>query len=215
MASFGFRGEALASISYVSHLNVTSKTEGSELAYTAFFENGLMLQPEGEETPKKCVGNKGTVIQARDLFYNNPQRKQTMSPNEEYLRIVDVVSKYSIHYPMIKFSCKKVEDKKTDVSTFAVPRPNLDSVEDPASFLKKLNEVRIEIVKRQFGQQQAGKELYQTIYQWEALEMGANLILSRPNTVSHKKSLFLLFVNNRLVENDKLKKTIDAVYNMF
>lgn len=45
--------------------------------------------------------------------------------------------------------------------------------------------------------------------------MGISLVMSKPNTVTHKKSLFLLFINNRLVENDKLKKTVEAVYNMF
>lgn len=40
-----------------------------------------------------------------------------------------VVSKYSIHYPMAKFTCKKVEDKRTDVSTNAVTRPEDDELE--------------------------------------------------------------------------------------
>jgi DNA mismatch repair ATPase MutL len=71
-----------------------------------------------------------------------------MGANEEYQKIVDVVSKYSIHYPMIKFTCKRVEDKKTDVSTHAINRPNLEKITDEAEFLKKLNEVRIEIIRR-------------------------------------------------------------------
>ena len=71
-----------------------------------------------------------------------------MGPNEEYSRIVDVVSKYSIHYPMIKFTCKKVEDKKTDVSTHAITRPNLDKIFEEAEFLHKLNDIRSEIIKR-------------------------------------------------------------------
>ena len=41
------------------------------------------------------------------------------------------------------------------------------------------------------------------------------MLLSKPNTVTYKKSIFLLFINNRLVENDKLKKTCESVYNMF
>jgi len=45
--------------------------------------------------------------------------------------------------------------------------------------------------------------------------MGANLIMTKPNTVQAKKSVFLLFVNNRLVESDKLKRVIENAYNMY
>lgn len=75
-----------------------------------------------------------------------------MGANEEYNKIVDVVSRYSIHYPMIRFTCKRVEDKKTDVSTHAINRPNLEKVADEAEFLHKLNDIRIDIIKKQYGQ---------------------------------------------------------------
>ena len=127
VASFGFRGEALASISYVSHLTVISKTDKNELAYTALFQDGKMVESE----PKACAAQNGTTFQVRDLFYNSKQRKKSLGTNEEYQKIVEVVSRYSVHYPMIKFTCKKVEDKRTDVSTHAVPRPACLTGEDP------------------------------------------------------------------------------------
>jgi DNA mismatch repair ATPase MutL len=40
-----------------------------------------------------------------------------MGLNEEYAKIVEVVTRYGVHYPMIRFSCRKQDDKKTDVST--------------------------------------------------------------------------------------------------
>ena len=73
--------------------------------------------------PQGVAAQKGTTLQVRDLFYNSKQRKKAIGSNEEYLKIVELVARYSIHYPLIKFSCKKVEDKKTDVNTHAVPRP--------------------------------------------------------------------------------------------
>lgn len=75
VASFGFRGEALASISYVSHLTITSKIEGADLAYVASFQNGVMVSNEGDDDaqqPRPCAGHKGTLLQVRDLFYNQP-----------------------------------------------------------------------------------------------------------------------------------------------
>ena len=94
----------------------------------------------------------------RDLFYNSQQRKRSLGANEEYLKIVDVVSKYSVHYPLTKFTCKKVEDKKTDVSTHAVERPahllelqDSDDEKDPMEVINDLNQVRSEIIRRHYG----------------------------------------------------------------
>jgi DNA mismatch repair ATPase MutL len=41
------------------------------------------------------------------------------------------------------------------------------------------------------------------------------MVFSKPNTVSYKKNIFLLFINNRLVENDKIKRTVESMYNVF
>lgn len=97
----------MASISYVARLTVTSRTANSELAFTADFTDGTMRNDNGE-WPRAIAGQKGTVIQVRDLFHNNDKRKKTTGLNEEYAKVVDVVAKYSIHYPMINFTCKKV-----------------------------------------------------------------------------------------------------------
>ena len=56
------------------------------------------------------------------MFYNHPQRKKSIGLNEDYAKIVEVVTRYAIHYPEIKFSCRKMDDKKTDVSTHNIIR---------------------------------------------------------------------------------------------
>lgn len=51
----------MASISYVAKITVTSKTEHSELAYTADFSDGVMRN-DGGDGPRPIAGQKGTVI---------------------------------------------------------------------------------------------------------------------------------------------------------
>jgi len=62
------------------------------------------------------------------MFYNNLQRKKSIGLNEEYAKIVEVVTRYAVHYPLKQFSCRKMDDKKTDVSTHNIPRPFGDEV---------------------------------------------------------------------------------------
>jgi len=65
-----------------------------------------------------------------------------------------------------------------------VSRPALDENETPEETNSKLNSVRMDIIRRQYGQNKAGKEMIQVLKYWEILEMGVNLILSKPNSVS-------------------------------
>ena len=113
-----------------------------------------------------------------------------MGSNEEYQKIVDVVARYSVHYPLIKFTCKKVEDKKTDVTTHAVPRPKClidpDSEDEQMGqekLMDSMNSVRADIIRRHYGQMIVGKDSFGTFKYWDILQMGVNLYLTKPNTV--------------------------------
>ena len=156
------------------------------------------------------------------MFYNSKQRKRSLNANEEYLKVVDVVAKYSVHYPLTKFTCKRVEDKKTDVSTHSLDRPaalmasQSEEDQDPMKVIEELNNVRAEIIKRHYGQTVIGKqgELLTLVKFWDVLNMGVNLFLTKPNTVQAKKNTLLLFANNRLVESTSIKKVIDQAYSI-
>jgi hypothetical protein len=78
-----------------------------------------------------------------------------------------------------------------------VPRPNIDENEPDEVQIEKWNNVRIDIIKRHYGQQQVGKELLQVSHYWDILEMQVNLIVSKPNIVQGKKNYFLLFINSK------------------
>ena len=110
--SFGFRGEALASISHVSRLEIQSKTADQVVAHKINFLDG---KPTGKSTP--CAGKKGTIIRARDLYHNMKTRRETMSAGDEQNKIADIVRAYAIHYNRIAFILHKVDGSTNQLRT--------------------------------------------------------------------------------------------------
>lgn len=66
VASYGFRGEALASIASVADVTVTSRTASAESASAIY--------PDGHVGP--AAGNLGTTVKVADLFYKTPARRK-------------------------------------------------------------------------------------------------------------------------------------------
>lgn len=96
--TLGFRGEALASIVSVSQVTTTTKTSVDELAN--------VIEVSGGEfgTIKKLAGNNGTTIEVKNLFYNTPARRKFLrKPKIEESEITNVMSRYILAKPTIKF----------------------------------------------------------------------------------------------------------------
>ena len=91
--TLGFRGEALASITSVSEVNVVSGSENSD-----GFEMSITNGELGEVQPAPAV--KGTSITIRNLFYNTPARKKFLkSPRMEFRKVVEMVRRFALGYP--------------------------------------------------------------------------------------------------------------------
>ncbi|MCL4109505.1 UNVERIFIED_CONTAM: hypothetical protein GTU68_038900, partial [Idotea baltica] len=83
ISTYGFRGEALASISHVAHLSITTRTKEDKCAWRASYIDGNL-----KSGPKATAGNQGTTITVEELFYNISTRKKALkSPSEEHGRI--------------------------------------------------------------------------------------------------------------------------------
>ncbi len=118
IATMGFRGEALASISSVSKLTIKSKTK-DDLAGTQLDSSG------GEIISIQDIGmNNGTSIEVFDLFFNTPARQRYLKKdNIEFGYISSTVNTIALANPEISIKLihngKTVYDfaKSTDLST--------------------------------------------------------------------------------------------------
>lgn len=110
ISTYGFRGEALASLSYCSHLNIISRTRDQECAYSANYKNGHIIENDIKNSKYKaiqeCIYDFGTSIIAKNLFYNNLQRKSCINPSEENSLITEIINYYSIIQSQISFAIK-------------------------------------------------------------------------------------------------------------
>lgn len=96
--TYGFRGEALSSISSVSKMILSSRTKDMESAVQINVLGGKVTNLK--ETSK----NVGTYIEIKDLFYNTPARlKFLRKESTEYLNIKDIVMKEALANPGVKF----------------------------------------------------------------------------------------------------------------
>ena len=104
IASLGFRGEALASISSVSRLLMASRSHQSEES------GGWQVQAAGEEmTPdlRPAPHPVGTTVEVRDLFCNTPARKKFLrTENTEFSRIDEVVRRMALSRFDVAFSLR-------------------------------------------------------------------------------------------------------------
>ncbi|MDX5634825.1 DNA mismatch repair endonuclease MutL, partial [Clostridioides difficile] len=96
--SLGFRGEALASISAVSKLEMTTKTKDEIIGTKIYVEGGKIIS-------KEPIGStNGTTIIIKDIFFNTPARQKFLkSTHAETINISDLINKLAIGNPNIQF----------------------------------------------------------------------------------------------------------------
>ncbi|KAI1461326.1 DNA mismatch repair protein MutL [Annulohypoxylon moriforme] len=197
IATYGFRGEALASISHIAHLTVTTRTKDSECSWRAHYDGGKLspAKPGQSADPKPIAGRVGTQILVEDLFYNVPTRRKAFrSPSDEYNKIIDMVGRYAIHCDHVAFSCKKHGDSGTSIT-----------VPQQASVIDRIRQIHGNAVASELIEFSASD------HRWGFTASGW-----ATNANYHiKKTTLLLFINHRSVESTNIKKAVEQTYSAF
>ena len=94
----GFRGEALASIAAIAHVETHSKTEIDEVSHCLKIEGSTVVEQTLSTQPQ------GTSIAVKSLFYNIPARRNFLKSDSVELRhVIDEFQRVALTHPEIKF----------------------------------------------------------------------------------------------------------------
>ncbi|MEM6386329.1 MAG: DNA mismatch repair endonuclease MutL [Pseudomonadota bacterium] len=106
--TFGFRGEALASLAAVARLTLTSRSAGEEARQVS--ATGGVVHPV-----RPAAGQQGTVVELRDLFFATPARLKFLRTDAAEARaVLDVVKRLAMAEPFIAI---ELLDETTEMRT--------------------------------------------------------------------------------------------------
>ncbi len=184
IASLGFRGEALASISSVSRTAITTRRPEDE--------EGTVVEVEGGEvTEVKPIGApSGTTIEVRDLFYNVPARKKFLkSERTESSRINGMMGKLALANPDIAF--RLINNGRTVIETPGNGR-------------------LVDVISALYGTKTAGEMLEVSGEGQETLLTG---MISKPSLLKSSRQYQTVIINRRVVESAVVSKAVDNAYH--
>lgn len=182
LATLGFRGEALASISSISHFELKSRTAEAPMALRLRYEGGVLAEEGG------APGEVGTVMTVRNLFYNVPARRKFLKSNAtEFGHIHDVIRSFALAYPEIEWRFQSDDEELFNFRT-----PDLLARLDHfygAGFSESLIEI--------------GEENdYLSIRGY----------LGKPGMQKRRKLDQHFFINRRLIQNRMLSQALQQAY---
>ena len=188
--SFGFRGEALSSISVVSNVSLTSKRkeDNNSYGYQCILKCGDLSNICIEEV----AANNGTVIEAKDLFSNVPVRKKFLkSIPKENAYVEDIIIKFAIVRSDIAFTLI-IDDKL-----------KFNSSGDGS-----LKNVLFSLY---------GKEIVENIVEIDEVVDGIRIqgYISKPIIARNTRNDEIYFINNRYIKDKTISKAIENSYEEY
>lgn len=182
ISTLGFRGEALASIAAVSHVEVVTSSDNLGGVRAVFSGSEKKLQED-------AASPKGTKISVSDLFFNTPARlKYLRSERTEILKIVDIVNRLALGHPDVAFTL--TNNGKILLKT------------------NGRNDLRQDIANI-YGRQLAEK---MDILKGSSPDFKITGLVSDPNTTRSNRNFISLLLNGRYIKNYRLTQAIIAGY---
>ncbi|TPD65890.1 DNA mismatch repair endonuclease MutL [Flavobacterium microcysteis] len=178
----GFRGEALASIAAIAHVEMKTKQEQDELGTHLAIEGGKFVSQDVAVLPK------GTSFAVKNLFFNIPARRNFLkSDTVEHRHIVDEFQRVALAHPNIHFTMYH-----NGSEMFNLPASNLRQ-RIVNIFSGKTNEKLVPI--------QESTEI-----------VGIQGFVSKPEFAKKNRGEQFFFVNDRFIKSGYLHHAIMAAY---
>ena len=180
--TLGFRGEALASIAAIAHVELKTQPSDNEV--------GTQIKIEGSKVSKHEIGNFpiGTTISVKNLFYNVPARRKFLKSEPVELRhILDEFTRIAIVYPNIFFSIFH-NDNELYHLPFSSLRQRLTNI-----FGKQINEKIVPVSE-------------------ETDFLTINGFIGKPDFTKKTRGDQFLFVNGRFIKSNYLNHAIRSSY---
>ena len=182
LSTKGFRGEALASIAAISHTELITKNNTSEI--------GTFIKIEGNKITqnKSIVANEGSSISVKNLFYNVPARRNFLkSDNVEVRHIINEFHRVALAHPEIHFEFENNENQ-----LFSLPISN----------------IRQRIVNI-FGSK-SNEKLVPVNETTEVLKLSG--FIFKPEFSKKSRGEQFFFVNNRFIKSPYLNHAVNSAF---
>ena len=183
VTSMGFRGEALASIAAISHVELVSRTAENEIGKKVEIKGGNVINLEDAGCPK------GTTITVTDLFYNTPVRYKFLKKDfTEAGYIEDVVTRIALVHPEI--AIKLISSGKVIIQTSG-------------------NGDMKSVVYSIYGKDVA-ENIIDVNYEYEDIKISG--VIGKPVIARSNRSNQLFFVNKRYIKDKILTSASEQAY---
>ena len=179
----GFRGEALASIAAIAHVEMKTKQDQEELGTHIVIEGSKFVSQEVAVLPK------GTSFAVKNLFYNIPARRNFLKSDVvEYRHVIDEFQRVALAHPGIHFTFYH-----NGSEMFNLPQSNFRQ-RIVAIFSGKTNEKLVPVQE-----------------ETELVEI--QRFVSKPEFAKKNRGEQFFFVNDRFIKSGYLHHAVMAAYD--